>query len=730
MQALDRTLRSVLQPLLILLSVCVSAASLPVQNPTGQQGRKPAKTDSTIRVRVGLVQTDVTVFDKQGRFVEGLNQDQFQLLVDGKPEPISFLELVSSASPKPEAAPVRTSAPKGTAPGGTRASPPDSGRTLLFFLDDWHMSADSTMRSREALSRLIDSTMGPNDRAALFTASNQLGFLQQLSDNKSVLRRALARLHFTTETVRDQSRPAMSEAQANAIEMNDPNMLGYFIDQTVAAEGLNAADRAMAEQIVRHRATALAQISAEFTARTLTTLRRLVSSCGALPGRKLIFFLSDGFVLQPQRDDVVYRLRQVTDAAASAGIVIYSLDTRGLVVGLPDATTQPAFAIAGEPAGRLESASSEILAAQDGLNALASDTGGRFIKNTNALDTAIVESLEESSRYYLLGWHVDPDKLKLGHNSSIRVAIKDRPELKVRVRHGSMDLSRLIAEEKSRADSARITSNAGKELSKALDYPWPIHDLPVFLYAGYVYLPDLKELVLDIAMQVDIESADSGEKKANDLVRIDVLGAVANREGKIVASFEISPQKPASPSNMPRLENNRFFYSRYISMEPGIYQVRVAAWDPENGRVGSAHQWVELSASVVGKILIGSIFLTGQHFPDPPQVNLKISDFDVKQIKSKCLFASGDNASFIVQIFNPADFPLLFQTRIYRGNQVVRQSDPREVPAQDPAYTGPAFLGGELKIEGLAAGSYVLEVVTTDPSGQVTASQRVPFWIL
>ena len=35
-----------------------------------------------------------------------------------------------------------------------------------------------------------------------------------------------------------------------------------------------------------------------------------------------------------------------------------------------------------------------ITRVQDGLNALASDTGGRFLKNTNALDSNVDESHE------------------------------------------------------------------------------------------------------------------------------------------------------------------------------------------------------------------------------------------------------------------------------------------------------------------------------------------------
>ncbi len=144
-----------------------------------------------------MVQTDVTVYDKQGRFVDDLKPDQFALLIDGKPQPISFLELVSTRGPEDLSAAAKTTDNRTTPLPETTANPPTEGRTLLFFIDDWHLSADSMMRSREALSSLIDRTMGPNDKAAIFAASRQLGFLQQLTENKSVLRRALdgARVH-------------------------------------------------------------------------------------------------------------------------------------------------------------------------------------------------------------------------------------------------------------------------------------------------------------------------------------------------------------------------------------------------------------------------------------------------------------------------------------------------------------------------------------------------------
>src|SRR5918911_1844893 len=69
----------------------------PQQQPTAQQQPTPApaqEQEEVIRVSSELVQTDVMVFGKDGKFVEGLKADDFELKVDGKPQPVSFFESV------------------------------------------------------------------------------------------------------------------------------------------------------------------------------------------------------------------------------------------------------------------------------------------------------------------------------------------------------------------------------------------------------------------------------------------------------------------------------------------------------------------------------------------------------------------------------------------------------------------------------------------------------------
>src|SRR5260370_37875828 len=121
----------------------------------------------------------------------------------------------------------------------------------------------------------------------------------------------------------------MSEYQALLIDRNDQDVLGYFIDELLK-ENPNLS-RQIAGDMVRARAAAIMQQASHFTTMSLSTLEGLVRSTAELPGRKLLFMVSDGFFLDERNSDSLSRLRSVTSAAARSGIVIYSIDARGLI---------------------------------------------------------------------------------------------------------------------------------------------------------------------------------------------------------------------------------------------------------------------------------------------------------------------------------------------------------------------------------------------------------------
>jgi VWFA-related protein len=150
-------------------------------------GQTPTVTpgDETIRVKSDLIQTNVTAVDKNNRFVEGLKRGLFELRVDGKPVPLEFFEQIAVTRTN-ENPSTRMDTQKQNA---ASANPNLRGRNIIFFVDDLHLSLDSLGRTRSTIAHFIESEMMPRDSVLIVSASGQIGFLQQFTDNKAVFNR-------------------------------------------------------------------------------------------------------------------------------------------------------------------------------------------------------------------------------------------------------------------------------------------------------------------------------------------------------------------------------------------------------------------------------------------------------------------------------------------------------------------------------------------------------------
>jgi hypothetical protein len=78
--------------LLVMLMICSFRTPSQAQTPSKQQ-----QPDDVIRINTDLVQTDVTVVDKRGRFIDGLKPEQFELRVDTKLQRLAFLNRLRPA---------------------------------------------------------------------------------------------------------------------------------------------------------------------------------------------------------------------------------------------------------------------------------------------------------------------------------------------------------------------------------------------------------------------------------------------------------------------------------------------------------------------------------------------------------------------------------------------------------------------------------------------------------
>jgi VWFA-related protein len=709
--------------------------TLPLPTP---QADAPAKDEEeVVRISTELVQTDVMVFDGSGKFVEGLKPEQFELRVDGKPQQVVFFERVKAGTVNEDA---QLAAARGGSFGpaaGGAAVPLDRGRTVIFFVDDLHLSATSSIHIRQTIQRFIEDEIGQNDEAAVISASGQVGFLQQLTDNKAVLRAAAARINTRPYMVRDGQTPAMTEVHASAITHSDTMVRDYFVDALLRENPM--LPRQMAEQMVDTRARGILQQSAAVAVNTLYSLESVVRGYGPLPGRKILFFISDGFLVDNADTMVRDRMRSISDAAARAGVVIYSLDAHGLRTGSPDASTSGTF----DTTGRLARAdASEIMEMQAPLFTLAANTGGRALVNTNALGRVVSGALKETSLYYLLAWR--PAATDGGGGTPkyqrIEAKIVGRPDLRVLVRRGFYNGTppEPVRPEKQKKNDKkpgeRAAANepppAQRDLFAALRAPLPRTALPTAMAVGFVHGErEGSVLTVSVELERDALTFAPGEQRRADF---DVLGAVLDDRGKLVRQFGQNLTVTPDPS-VPESQQH-IVYSFSVPLQPGLYQVRAATRDARSGRTGSAMEWVEVPELKKEQFTLSSIFL-GERMAGQKQPTVKAEDLPRSVLLSvDRRFARTSHMRFLTFIYNSlagagAQPDVALQVQVFRDDQPVFTAPLSKLKADDKADATRLPYMAELDLATFPAGNYVLQITAIDRAAKTSASQRARFVI-
>ncbi len=727
-----RSSSSIIKTALLAAIVCLLVAR---QECRGQTPATPKDQDRSdvLRVYTELVQTDVMVFDRQGKFVNGLKREDFELRIDGKPKPIEFFEKVMAGTVSEES---QIAAARGSstarANGGTSTAPVplDRSRSVFFYIDDLHLDLPALQTTRKLITHFIDEDMGQNDEAAVTSASGQLGFLQQLTDNPTVLHAALDRLKIRPYSVRDFDHPAMSEYQALLFSNYDRDIRDYFIQETLRQNpGMT---RESAESMVTSRAQSLLQYAGSVTAHTLSGLESLVRAANKLPGRKLVFFISGGFFLDDRNSDSHFRLQRITSAAARSGVVIYSMDARGLVASLSDASSDIQF----DPTGRLSRAGQgELFASQDAMNALASDTGGKAIFNTNSLDPGLARALKDTSAYYLLAWKPENEKQHASKFRRLEVRVVGKSELTVQVRRGFFDIEppppvTKDSKAKKVPESERADKSPKDELAKVMYAAYPTRDIPVSLNLHYLNTP-AKGLILSAVMEVPNEFLSFVTTDGRPTAVVSVAGTFLNEQGNAGAVFnnKITINEPSIGAAK---EGNVLSYSHSVFLGPGLYQVRVGARDDRNGRSGSANAWIEIPDLASGQLALSSLLVGVRAQSPTPTTSAGFQNFPV-ELRITHILSPNDFLRFVVFVYNAARAPadskpdLAVQVQIVRDAQPVVTTPLKKISTEDVADLGRISYAAETSLAGLPVGRYLLKVTVVDRVAKRSASQQTRF---
>ena len=731
----------------LLLGLFFSLLTAPVaQTPPPMQPRQQSPVDDeVVRVTTNLVQVDAVVTDKNGKPVTDLRAEDFQIFEDGHPQPITNFSYVSTESKSPQ--------PPQAAPSSVKNGPPVPAallshdkvrRTIVIAIDDLGLSFQSLNIIKPALKRFVDQQMQAGDLVAIVRTGGGAGALQQLTADKQQLRENIDHLPWTCH---------------NRVGMRP---LGVY-DKFFQEYGGQCWPPPELKQTIR-------------------ALIYVVEGLKALPGRKSLLLFTDSFdVLRasefvnrvglgnPTKDidrmdekieqmmqasgsavgsdsgDAKGLVRRLIDECNAASTVIYSVDSRGLLVTSPTAqdSGQDIFTVANQTS-LLDKRQSDVWETQTGLMYVAHQTGGLAVINNNDLGQGVERIINDLQGYYLIGYRPSDGtftKQKEGvpyHKLTLRVL---RPGLQVRSRRGFYGATASTA-------SNVAPRTREQRMAEALESPFAAGQVHLRLTTlfGNVQKGSFVRTLLHIdAHDLTFKDQPDGWHQAD----IDVVVSSYGADGLIADYLSRSETIRARGRTYANLRRFGLDYDLFVPFKkPGAYQLRTAVRDAPTDRIGSAYQFVEVPELSKGRMSLSGISLSSAVL-DLAALSRSSSIYNAPSDNGELVhptpavrrFASGMLLDYRYVIYNArpprqAGLPeLIAQVRVFRDGQLVSS---HEEPAIDTRYLqvdakrlsakGRFRLGGEL-----VPGQYVLQIVVADPQAKaqsVPASQWIDFEIV
>lgn len=682
--------------------------------------------DPTIRVNVNLIQVDVTVTGKGGVRVPGLTAEDFELFQDGRKQKITSALWVGRSRDGSNALPAvgETPASPSSAPRGPQPTRQQIRRTVAIFLDDLSIEPANLAYAKEAVTKFIETSIEPGDLVAIFRSSSSMGMLQQFTTDRRQLLSALGRISFRS----------LNQTNPLAAVDRDPNENAS--DPTIAQMAL---EQRLRDEISRRERQDM------ITAGMLGSLQHLASGMRELPGRKSIVLFSESVQLidAPQslfnpdmtagmqlipgaqggsRYRTVNALRNLTDLANRAGVVLYAIDPRGLqTLGFTAQDKPPGNAR--QATAVLNQRSFEYTTSQAGMGVMAESTGGLFYKNTNDLGTALRDALADQEDYYLLSFVPDDQTFEKVRGTTkmhqIEVKLK-RSGLRVRYRKGYLGVP----------DSERFP-NQNQPLMAALMSPFRATDLPVRLTPLFrqVEVEDDKKkgattprAVIRTMLHFDPsqltyvpQPAEASDKDQTpwQTSKIELALYLFDEENKVVTSNARAQGIRLRGVGRDSVMKSGLVVELDLAIaKPGGYQLRAAIRDPASGLTGSGAQFLVIPDLAKRQLVTSDLVLASADWE---------SGKAPRGSPAQRVFAPGETITYNMVIYNAqtdaaTQSPRLdTQILLYRDGRIVYWGALRPVANPNHRKDAPLVLSGNLTLGRTSApGDYAFEISVRD----------------
>jgi VWFA-related protein len=693
--------------LALILSFCTF---LPV---AGQSPTKPAdEKDDVVRITTNLVQVDAVV-TKDGKPVTDLKAEDFEIYEDGKKQTITTFAYVSNFPNAPNAA-----APP--APSKGRAVIPPVGpiqrdvarRTVAIVVDDLGVSAESMHHVRRQLRKFIAEEVQPDDLVAIIRTGGEMGALQQFTNDKRMLNRAV-----------------------DLLRWNACSRLGFAPLEHVGDPGGGGCYYSSTEQSLR-------------------ALRFVLDAMGRLPGRKSVVLMSDDMPVRREQNGTVGAeqvlvggdvrnygdwLQRITETAIRSSVVIYSVDTQGLqVTGITAADSVTGSIPRGVGAGAgdgvpersarlgslVNSRSRILVERQEGGLLVAERTGGFQVRNSNGFQLDRI--IYDQSGYYLLGYR--PSEVTFNRQFHHLKAKVKRSGMKLRTRYGFYGVS------EEEADRGRPTIQ--DQMTLALLSPFGAQDLEVYQNSFFAN-PKTDGSVIRSFVYLNPANLNFVAANGRHETPIEIHGAIFGDNGAviekvkhdIVLSMGDKEYEHAMRDGLPDAVRLRFDLT---VKKPGSYQVRIAVRDRTSSKIGSAGQFVVVPDLKKKRVALSGVVLRGA--TEGPMQLSTMSSPPARR------FSANAELNYGFVVYNAPIDPatqlpnLTMQVKLYRDGRSLGPAVEAPIDVGNQADLSRLFITGSVRLSSnLEPGNYYLQVVIVNKAvkdKQPSVTQWVDFEIV
>jgi VWFA-related protein len=693
---------------LILLSCGTLAAAQQVgmnstNNPIAQD-----QQGATLQIGSQLVIETVTVTDKKGHAVAGLNANDFTVTEDGARQTIKVFEYQNLGSANTQVPQQEPESPRiFNELGKTRISPERPGeykdkRMLALYFDMTAMPAGDQIRALTAADSFVRTQMTANDQVAILRYSG--GAVDVLQD-------------FTS----------------------DQNRLRSILETMIVGEGQGFGE-STSDASTPDTGAAFGQDDSEFNIfnsdRQLSALQTTAEMLAQLSEKKLLVYFSSGLRLNGLDNQA--QLRASINAAVRAGVSFWPIDARGLVATPPlgDATVTAPGGYGSYSGAAFTATTGNFQQSQDTLYSLASDTGGKALFDTNDLGQGIVNAQKSEASYYVIGYYTTNTAMD-GRFRRIDIKLTNGSQADLNYRHGyfaGKQFAKFTAADKER------------QLEDALMLPNPITDLTIAMEIDYFQL-NHAEYFVPTTVKIPGRELVLAKRGGAQQTVIDFIGEIKDEFGTTVANVRDKVSAKLSDATAAELAHRPIVYNTGFTLLPGKYTIKFLARDDETGRIGTFQaDFVVPNLDKEDKQLpISSVVLSNQRAERKDAI-YNAQKRGVKAEAAHPLIENGQtlipsvtrvfeqNQTMFVylQAYEPntgVASPVVAQVSFYRGGKKVFESVPVEaVKASGQLNT--LALEFSIPLTGLSQGEYECQVSVLDPTGKKANFWRAPVVVM